>query len=261
MENKNNERFFEELAKAYTENENSDLERELLDLSFETREYHYNDINRKSSTRTTRTNFRKFSLKFVPLAASLIIVVFFINNYNNLFIQTANLTPPASSQNDSAPSLGGQVGSWSTTSDEPSNTPAPGTVDSGTSYETPNLAIVGTGASTGSPGTGITVALQYSVESFCDNIPDGYSVTGIDYDNLAAIVEIMNDEKNRIVLMAEEIHDFDKDGFSRMTIHGSVAYILQKSDYCVLKFTKDEVLYTLTSLYGQQDLIKIAEII
>jgi hypothetical protein len=83
----------------------------------------------------------------------------------------------------------------------------------------------------------------------------------VDYDNAAAIMRITNDRMDSIVVIAEQYHDFDKEGFSVITINGLPAYIRRKNDYCVVKYRYDNMLYTLTSMYEYEGLIEISECI
>ena len=81
----------------------------------------------------------------------------------------------------------------------------------------------------------------------------------MDYDNLAAIMEISNERQNHIVLAIEEYAVFDTGGYSRITVNGSLVYGMVRNDYSVLKYSIDNTLYTLSSRFDYEDLIEISK--
>ena len=101
--------------------------------------------------------------------------------------------------------------------------------------------------------------LRESVRFVNTNLPAGYKVTSVDYDHSAAIMEITNEKSNAIRLVAEEYDSFETGGFSRITINGNPAYGLVKNDYCILKFGRNGILYTISSMYTYEDLVEIGK--
>ena len=221
MENKMDERFFKELAKAYAENEGAALADELAEIEKENRLPQALGLAKKIKSKKFNHKFRSYSLKLLPMAASFIIVFLLVNNYRDGLKSSPGTNMPA----PTSPIV----------AESPENQPV---------YS--------------SPGP-VEDALQSSVELVSASLPAGYALAGVDYDNAAAIMEITNEKSNRIVLVAEAYYDFDKEGFSAITVNDSPAYTLVKNDYCLLKYTKDDMLYTLTSMYDYGDLLEIIE--
>jgi hypothetical protein len=222
MENNNSERFFSELAKAYAASEGAALINELADIATANRLPHNLKLERKIKGKKFNYSFRKYSLRALPLAACLIIAVLFLNR-NDAF-----LTKPVAESTPQGPPA--------YLAESPLNKPLFTEI---------------------SPEE--KIQLFNSVELVSANLPPGYAVTNVDFDNAAAIIEIISEESNRIVLTVATYQDFDKAKFSKITVNGSFAYGLVKKDYCVLKYGKDEMLYTLTSLYDYGNLIEIIE--
>jgi hypothetical protein len=224
MENRNSERFFAELAKAYAENEGAALNAELARLKAENRLLPTTGLESKIKSKQAANKFRSYALRSLPLAASLMIALLVYSSYHN------GLQSPT-----------------------PKNQPPP------TVATAPPAAMPAPTPSPEPPPMEIESALQLSVKLVSASLPAGYTLSGVDYDNEAAIMEITNETSNRIVLRAEPCYDFDKDGFTVIKVNGTPAYGLVKSDYCLLKYAKDDMLYTLTSMYDYGDLIEIIE--
>jgi len=221
MELRKNEQFFTELAKAYVEQEAAALQIEAAEIEAANMLLPTAGLDRKIKSALLKQKIRKYSVRSLPLVASL---VFALLIYNGM--QSA---PPAHVAEAPAPSAPVVV-------DYPASTPV---------YMAP------------SPAT--QTALLSSVELVKANLPEGYTLTGVDYDNAAAIMEITNENSNLIVVTAEAYRDFDKDGFTVIKANGAVAYGMVKNDYCVLKYGKDDMLYTMTCMYDYGDLIELFE--
>lgn len=224
MDNKNEkERFFAELAKAYTAEEGITLLNEFANISKGNTLLPTAGLERKIKNKLFHRKIRSFTLKALPFAATFVVALLIFNGLQGyLAKQSPNY--------DTAPST------------TPIAMPAaPPTMAS----PNPNLAR--------------EHSLLENVALVSANLPAGYEVTGVDYDNMAAVMAIENKAANRIILTLEEYTDFDTTGFSIIEVNGDMAYGLVKQDYCVLKYSKDDMLYTLTSLYDYGDLIEIIE--
>ncbi|MCL2496310.1 MAG: DUF4367 domain-containing protein [Clostridiales bacterium] len=215
MENRKSERFFAELATAYAEKEAASLQDELAELEAENRLLSTAGLERKIKSGVFTLKFKKYSIRSLPLVASLVFALLLFNGYET--------NRPSSDV--SAPSI--QV-----VAEQPV-------------YMAPNKVIRDN--------------LLNSVELVSARLPAGYTLTGVDYDNAAAIMEITNEKSNLIVLKAEAYRDFDKEGFSVIKANGAVAYGMVNNDYCILKYSKDDMLYTLTSMYDYEDLLELFE--
>jgi hypothetical protein len=225
MENKTNERFFAELAQAYAENEGAALQQELAELVRASGPLPTPGLERKIKRALSAYKFRAYALRALPVAASLLVAVLLYSSLGGLPGPASETQPPPFA---------------SPVAEEPA---APS--DNAPTYE--------------APGPLAQNALRHSVKLVSASLPAGYTLTGVDYDNEAAIMEITNGQNNRIVLVTEAYHDFDKEGFSVITVNGVSAYGLVKKDYCLLKYAKDDMLYTLTSMYDYGDLLEIIE--
>lgn len=227
MKNIGSERFFAELAKAYSENEGAALQAGFAQISAENRLLPTAGLDKKIKSSLRNRKLRDYSLRSLPLAASLIIAVLIYSN-----VRLVPQSPPASAPLVAPPTV--------------AVTPAP--------EPEPPMPLPEPTAEADIAG-----ALRQSVALVSASLPAGYGVTGVDYDNAAAVMEITNAQNNRIVLVTEAYHDFDTEGLSMVKVNGSPAYGLVKSDYCVLKYQKDDMLYTLTSMFNFGDLIEIIE--
>ena len=221
---KKSEIFFTELAKAYAENEGVALQNEFAQLAAENRLPHASGLDRKKKNKLNHYKAGRYGLRLMPLAASIIFVMLIYNGYRSV-LQQPFPTDESVASNPAA------------------------------SVSEPSNAV----SSQPAEASDITDRLQSSVAFVSASLPAGYELTAVDYDNLAAIMQITNDRNNRIVLMTEEYRDFDKDAYTKITIHGSTAYGLMRDGYSLLRYGKDDMLYTFTSLYGYQDLIEISK--
>lgn len=104
-----------------------------------------------------------------------------------------------------------------------------------------------------------TELLRSGVAFVSVSLPAGYQVTGIDYDNRQAVLDIENIENNRIVLTLTAGGVLENEGYTAVSLNGGTAYGMVRNDYSVLTYHKDGMLYTLTSPYGCEDLIEISK--
>lgn len=227
MENRVEERFFKELAQAYAEREGMALVNELTELKRENTLPHSAGLKRKIKNKLSYQRFRNFSKVMLPLAASFLVALFFYTNYgNNKPLTSSESLPAPAAPATSAPIMAEESVAESDIFYSDSQT---------------------------------MQALYNSVELVSASLPAGYYVSGVDYDNAAAIMEIISLHNNRIVLVTEAYHEFNNEGFSEILINGDLAYTLVKSDYCLLKYAKNDMLYSLSGLYEYGDLIEIVE--
>lgn len=223
MENRMDELFFKELAQAYAEHEGEVLINELAELDRASALPQSFGLTKKIKSKVFKHKFTAFSRVALPLAASFVVALLLYANYGGF----GSLAPSDSAPTTSAPLYLAE---------------AP-TMES--AFYTLDEKIIQT--------------LEHSVALVSASLPTGYSVTGVDYDNASAIMEINAGQSNRIVIVTEAYHEFNTEGFSKLTIGDSLAYGLVKSDYCLLKYAKDDMLYTLSGLYEYGDLIEIIE--
>jgi len=248
---KNNESFFKGLAVAYAENETLALENEFTELILNDRLPRSQGLDRKIKNKLFNQKARRFGMRAMPFAASLIVVLLVFNGYRSGLqrapyetdsIASAPSTSEPSTPANSASADSVQADSTSADSVQADSAPVPM-------------------PPTEQPVTGpdLSERLQNSITFVSASLPAGYELTGVDYDNMAAIMEITSKKNNHIVLMTEEYNDFDKEGFTELRLEGSYAYGLVKDGYSLLKYEKDDMLFTLTSLYGYEDLIEISK--
>ena len=215
------EMFFTELARMYSEQEGRALENEFSMLAAEDKLPQASVLNRKINNKLLINKTRRYGMRVMPLVASLIIA---------MLVYNIVLQPP------------------SPVDDPMVSVPSAPTFPELTAPATPPQ-----------PEPDMIEKLHNSVAFVSTSLPAGYVLSAVDYDNLAAIMEITNERNNYIVLLAEQYQDFDKDGFTELRIHEATAYGLVKNGYSLLKYSKDDMLYTSTSLYGYEDLIEISK--
>lgn len=91
-------------------------------------------------------------------------------------------------------------------------------------------------------------------------LPENYTVVKVDYDYQKTIYYISTSKENEVVLTVEESEeDMPTEGLNKIQINDTDAYTMVKDEYSLLKYKKDNVLYTLTSQYDLEDLIRISE--
>jgi len=235
-----NESFFAELAKAYAENGGAALKNELSEMAAENKLPHTSGLDRKIKGKLFQHRTRRYWLRSMPLVASLIIALMIYNGYRDgLQLPSSENTPVAYAP--TAPSESAT-----------SSAPAPPAEESPGMSETP-------ATSPSEPDINIEERLRHTVSFVSANLPLGYELTAIDYDNAAAIMQIINERNNHIVLLTEEYRDFNKDGFTEIEIDGTLAYGLVTNGHSMLKYSKDDMLYIFTSLFGYEDLIEISK--
>jgi len=220
MKDNKNDLFFSELAKAYAANEGAALINELAEIETTNMLPHTLSLGKKIKSKKFVLKFKNYSLRALPLVACLIIAV--------MFFRSSGTSPQSPVAEDYPPAyMANAPADYTPTFIEPS-------------AETMNN-------------------LLHSIELVSASLPSNYTVTGVDYDNAAAVMEITNEKSNRIVLVTEAYHEFDTNGFNLIVVNGSPAYGLVKKDYCVLKYAKYDMLYTLSGLYDYGDLIEVIE--
>ncbi|MCL2122366.1 MAG: hypothetical protein FWH28_08980 [Clostridiales bacterium] len=206
MENRNSEKFYQELAKAYADQEDAALLRELAEIDRDARRH-------KSKNKRSM---------LLSLAAILVFAAIAIGSFRS------GLPWPSSDMSSSSSSS-------SPSSSSPSSS-LPSAAEEAPADK-----------------------LQESIRFVNANLPAGYNVERIDYDHSAAIMEITNEKRNAIRLIAEEYDNFETRGLSRITLNGNPAYGLVKNDYCVLKFGRNGILYTISSMYAYEDLVELCK--
>ncbi|MCL1975516.1 MAG: DUF4367 domain-containing protein [Firmicutes bacterium] len=222
MVNRADERFYKELAEAYAKRSGENLLNELAELKRENIQLRSPGLDRKIKNKVIGYRFFNYSKIALPLVASFLIAVLIYANFKET-------VPQSSSESMFIPT-------------------------------TPMIAVNPNKKSGFSSNTEqLRDTLENKIELISASLPTGYSVSGVDYDHGAAIMEIENEQNNRIILVTELYHEYVKEGFSALTVNDTTAYILVKNDYCLLKYAKDDMLYTLSGLYEYGDLIEIIE--
>lgn len=91
-------------------------------------------------------------------------------------------------------------------------------------------------------------------------LPENYTLVKVDYDNQKAIYYISTNRENEVILTVEESgEDIQAEGLNKIQIKDIDAYALVKQEYSLLKYKKNNILYTLTSEFDLEDLIRISE--
>ena len=279
MRDDNNEKQFGKLAKAYADRENIGLEKEFAEIEKDKRLFMIPEsgLSGKIRNKKFKDKYANFRYAMIPLAASAVILFFVFGSYR-AGMGGSGSAPTASSA--SAPSTAAPAAPAPTPapsasapsaaapapapakpapSTPPASAPSPSTPSAPAAPSTrPPLA-----PSTSTPPSYAQaislVALRDTVSRVSDRLPDGYMVTDVDYDNLIAVMEIVNERENYIILTVEEYSGFDTKGFSEIIVNGSPVYGLVTNDYSVLKYNIDNTLYTLSSWYDYHDLIEISK--
>ena len=270
------------LEKELTDPENAVFEKELtdpenaasgaslikIDKRGEIARFSASGLDAKIRKKIWRERFRSYRFALIPLAAAAAILMFALNiNWSGARIPGAWSRPSASAPAPSAPAPSTPAPSASAPSASAPASPAPApAAPSAQSSSTPSQAPSSSAPSRPSPADSLPGApsaalleLQDSVRLVSATLPEGYTVQNVDYDNLAAIMEISNARQNRIVLAIEEYSGFESEGFSVIAINGATVYGLVKNDYSVLKYSVDNLLFTLSSRFDYEDLIEISE--
>lgn len=91
MDNKNSERFFTELAKAYAENEAATLQSE-FEENAENRFLSTAGLDRKIKNKLLRRKINKFAKRALPLAAVFVVAVLLYNNAGDLPQESSPVT-------------------------------------------------------------------------------------------------------------------------------------------------------------------------
>jgi len=279
------------LEKELVELENAVFEKELtdpenaasgaslikIDKRGEIARFSASGLDAKIRKKIWRERFRSYRFALIPLAAAAAILMFALNiNWSGARIPGAWSRPSASAPAPSAPAPSTPAPSASAPSASAPASPAPApaapsaqsssTPSQAPSSSAPSQAPSSSAPSRPSPADSLPGApsaalleLQDSVRLVSATLPEGYTVQNVDYDNLAAIMEISNARQNRIVLAIEEYSGFESEGFSVIAINGATVYGLVKNDYSVLKYSVDNLLFTLSSRFDYEDLIEISE--
>jgi len=105
---------------------------------------------------------------------------------------------------------------------------------------------------------GIYTRPRVEIVNLSASLPDGYVLEKTDYDNEKTVYYITNERNNEIVLVAEEKdRTLSTEGFAKIKISGSDAYVMVRRDYRVLRVNSGDMTLTLTSRFDENDLIEI----
>ena len=100
----------------------------------------------------------------------------------------------------------------------------------------------------------------FTFEFVSAKLPENYTLQKVDYDYEKAIYHISSDDANKIILTVEEFtDDIPADGMEQIKINDINAYKKTDDEYSLLKYKKDNVLYTLTCPDNYDDLIVISK--
>jgi len=93
-----------------------------------------------------------------------------------------------------------------------------------------------------------------------EKLPPEYIIEKIDYDQQKTIYYIVGNKNTEIILTVEEFtENINADDLDIININGKDTYGISNEDFSFLQYTKDNLLYMLTTPNNYDDLIKISE--
>ena len=93
-----------------------------------------------------------------------------------------------------------------------------------------------------------------------ENLSVNYKIVDYKIDNGENVFEIINDENSLITLSINNSDDLiDYEDYDIVNVNGTSARMVQKADYSLLVFVKENRTYTLTTPYDANTLISVTE--
>ena len=223
-----NEAFFKALASQYVEKDGERLKKELEDIENDQRAIYPTRLDKRIRSKVFMSDVRRMITIAASAVACVLLVFAFLGRIPLL-------------END-VPSL------------MDSGLPA------GTAYEA-SSSVAPAPAAENAPSRGDNrTQAQMQMALMSAKMPAGYIVTGIDYDMEKTIYYIKNDTDNQIVMTAEKSEfDIEFAYYQEIRINGEPVYGMVKSDFSIITYKKDGVVYTLTSRYNYEDLVDISK--
>ena len=221
-----NETFFKTLASQYVEKDGERLKKELEDIENDQKASYPTRLDKRIRSKILMSDARRAITIAAPVAACFLLIFAFFGRIP--FIENGS---PSIIDINSQTSI---------------------------NYDAPSS---GTPAVEGTPNRGNNrTQAQMQIALMAAKMPAGYNVTGIDYDMEKTIYYITNDADNQIVMTTEKSEfDIEMAYYQEIRINGEPVYGMVKSDFSVITYEKDGVLYTLTSKYNYEDLIDISK--
>jgi len=225
-----NEAFFKALASQYVEQDGERLKKELEEIENDQKASYPPRLDKRIRGKILMTDARRTITIAAPVAACFLLIFAFLGRIPFLENGVPSLMdsgPPAD--------IAYEASSTGAPAPAPAAENAPSRGDNRTQSQ-----------------------MQMALMSA--KMPAGYNVTGIDYDMEKTIYYIKNDTDNQIVMTAEKSEfDIEFAYYQEIRINGEPVYGMVKSDFSVITYEKDGVVYTLTSRYNYEDLVDISK--
>ena len=209
-------------------------------------------IAKKIKIKQRNTRLKRITVALVPIAACLIFMIVY-------FSGTTNLEGPEMSERhqngivmeDSAPQLDMAAESAQAPQSEMEQDASPSEME-------PDISLSemepDTSMAVGNP---LIVSEEAAVEFLSARLPEGFTLTSIDYDNGQRICHIEGNN-NKIVLVMEEWEEIDHARpMKRIYVSDVPMDALVMNNYSLLTFKKGDLRFTLTNPYDFRDIIFI----